>query len=148
MNWSLIWAIIGTAASVLSLIFAVIQTLKYRAEKENYKKLKRIQHNQIWGNIRLVLETFDRLEPLKENAERLNSVPDDVKSRIIAARQSAVDNYIRLIEQAALAEDNFTQETVDKWFENKKLENDWRRQVAMMFVQTDCLKNKETDCIE
>lgn len=143
MNWNLIWAIIGTVTSFLSLIFAMIQTLKYRAEKKNYEKLKNIQHNQIWGNIRLVLEIFDRLEPLKENAEKLNSIPDEVKARIIAARQSAVDNYIRLIEQAALAEDTFTQETVDRWFENGKLENEWRRKVAMMFVQTDCLKNKE-----
>lgn len=143
MDWNLIWALIGTAASILSLVFALIQTLKYRTSKKNYEKLKKIQHNQIWGNIRIVLEIFDRLEPLKEDAGKLTSAPDEVKSRIIAARQSTVDNYIRLIEQAALAEDNFTQETVDKWFANGKLENEWRRDVAMKFVQTDYLLEKK-----
>jgi hypothetical protein len=104
-----------------------------------YRSIRRTRKTQIWGNIALALEAFDRLEPLRDTIDKLDSIPNDVKTRIIAARQSVVDQYLRLLEQAALAEEDFTTDTVDRWHKNGRLQTEWRRQAAMNFVPTEYL---------
>ncbi len=147
MNFYIMLTVAGTFASIGGLVFAIIQRMKYHNAERNYKKLKRTRKMQIWGNIALAIQAFDKLDPLKEASEDLKTVPDEIKRRITAARQCVVDQYLRLLEQAVLAEDDFTVDSVEKWYKSGRLETEWRRDAAMKFVPTDNLsefKKKST----
>lgn len=139
MDWEILLAVASSIASIAGLAVAVIQTVRFRAAKRANKELRRSRNTQIWGNIVLALQAFERLEPLKDTHPDVESLPDDVKKRVVAARQSVVDQYLRLLEQAILDENEFTAETVDLWCESGRLENEWRRDHAMKFVTTDNL---------
>lgn len=140
MDWTVWLAVFGSLASVLGLVVAIVQTLRYRAAEQSNRALRRARDTQIWGNIALALQAFERIEPLRQELASDESVPAEVRQRLIAARQSVVDQYLRLLEQAILAEPEFTVETVELWAQNGRLENDWRRQQAMRFVSTEALK--------
>ena len=126
--------IIGTIASVVSVIVAIIQYMKHKEAKDNYRKLKNIRNTQIWGSILLTLETYNTLDEAKELVET-KIIDNEVAMKIVSARKSIVAQYLRLLEQAILDEECFTEQTAREWKEKGLLENEWRFQAALKLVQ-------------
>jgi len=124
----------GTIASIIGLAIAIIQTFRYRAANENFKKLKQVRNTQIWGSIALTLEAYDTLNEAKQIIEKKH-VDNDIALKIVSARKSVVAQYLRLLEQAILDEELFTAETAAEWREKGLLENEWRYQIALKLAQ-------------
>jgi hypothetical protein len=134
MDTSLIVGIIGTIASVISVIVAVIQYMKYRETKNNLKKLKNVRSTQIWGSILLTLEAYNTLNEAKDLIT-IRAVDNEIATKIVSARKSIVAQYLRLLEQAILDEECFTEETAREWRDKGLLENEWRFQAALKLIQ-------------
>jgi len=134
MDMFFIIGIIGTIASVVSVIVAIIQYMKHKEAKDNYRKLKNIRNTQIWGSILLTLETYNTLDEAKELVET-KIIDNEVAMKIVSARKSIVAQYLRLLEQAILDEECFTEQTAREWKEKGLLENEWRFQAALKLVQ-------------
>jgi hypothetical protein len=129
-----IFGIAGTIVSIIGLIIAIIQSMKYKAANENYKKLKQIRNTQIWGSISLILEAYDTLDEAKKILEE-REIDSEISLKIVSARKSIVAQYLRLLEQAILDEPTFTIETANEWRKKGLLENEWRYQVAIKLSQ-------------
>lgn len=130
-------AYIGSISSIASLLFGVVQLMKYRAAKEKHDKLKQIRGAQIWGSINLTLEAYDTLNEAKDLVFSNAKDPDinELACKIVSARKSTVAQYLRLLEQAILDEERFTEETAKEWKEKGLLENEWRYKAALKLAQ-------------
>jgi len=130
-----IFNFIAGAASIISLVVAIIQHQKYKATKKDYEKLRQIRNAQIWSNILLTLEAYNTLDQAKQKIYQKEVDQDLLPLIIISARKSLVAQYIKLLEQAVLDEDEFTEETAKEWRKKGLLENEWRYNAALRFVQ-------------
>lgn len=131
-------AYIGSISSIVSLVFGVVQFMRYKAAKEKHDKLKQIRGTQIWGSINLTLEAYDTLDEAKallKNDNLQNIDLNELAYKVVSARKSTVAQYLRLLEQAILDEDNFTEETAKQWKDKGLLENEWRYKTALKLAQ-------------
>lgn len=130
------WAILQTIVATLGLVLALVQTLRYRSAKSELDKVNRMKIADIWANISMTLEAYETLE----DARRINSRSENdptLSAKLNSARRSVVAQYIQLLRQAAMAEPEFTEETVKEWQRVGRLENQWRVTQALRFVRTN-----------
>jgi len=141
MNTSLIIGIIGTIASIISVVIALVQYMKYKEAKNNLRKLKNVRSTQIWGSILLTLEAYNTLDEAKDLITT-KAVDNEIATKIVSARKSIVAQYLRLLEQAILDEECFTEETAREWKDKGLLENEWRYQAALKLIQNKAKTNQ------
>lgn len=126
-------SIFGLVTSVLGIVIAVIQTLRFRASQELLREVKRIRNASIWTNIALILQAFDsvenglKIEPLPENVEKLHN-----KFQIV--RRTIVNCYFQMLRDATLDEPEFNEETLERWKAQGKIENEWREKQAKRLI--------------
>lgn len=129
-----VFGIVGTFASLIALVVALVQSLRYKAARENYQKLRQIRNTQIWGSITLTLEAYDTLDEAKALIKN-KPIDSEIAMKIVSARKSIVAQYLRLLEEAILDEDMFTEATATEWRSMGLLENEWRYQAALKLTQ-------------
>lgn len=65
----------------------------------------------------------------------------EVLSKIASARRGTIDQYRNLLEEAILEEPVFDMETIDKWKQTGRLENEWRVNQAKRYISTENIQN-------
>ncbi|MDR2595508.1 MAG: hypothetical protein LBC87_12120 [Fibromonadaceae bacterium] len=144
MDTSLTIGIIGAIASIISLIIALVQYMRYRDAKNNLRKLKQIRSTQIRGSILLAKEAYDALEYAECLAKDEDvDVDKKIVGQIAGARKSIEAQCLRLLEQAILDEECFTEETAREWLEKGLLQYGWTYQAALKLTQNKVKTNKE-----
>lgn len=136
--------LIGGIASVLGLLVAVVQTMRYRESQRHLHELKRRRNATIWSIISGVLQAYESLEDardlLKAHNNSLNR--ELALSKVTSARRSTVNQYVQLLREAVLDEEEFTETTVEEWKRLGRLENEWRVCQAKKFIQPGTLTSK------
>ena len=121
MDWSTIIGIVGGLASIVSVPFAIYQTLINR-------KLKDEQRRNIW----------QRIETTKSMMRALD------EEQLDFAYGLTVEQFRTLFREAVLLEDKFSLETINKWRKIGKISSDWQQKNAMILLKT----NEITEGIE
>jgi hypothetical protein len=130
MDAERIFAVLGSAASVVALAVAVVQTVRYRG----VAKLRQNRNYQTWGAIQVAVHAFDRIAVANKALQDATVVTDETRANIAEARQSVVDVWLRLLEQAIQDEDHFSEDTIAEWTRLGKLENEWRQAAARRYL--------------
>jgi hypothetical protein len=113
-------AILGTLASLLGVLIAVLQTLRLKA-------LQRRTNADTWLGIRLVRSIIVLLEKSEKYKE---------DTKVARAYASAADLFRHLLKEAVLAEQEFTEFTIQRWKAAGKLEGNWQVGQARHFLET------------
>lgn len=129
--------VIAGIATVAAFVVSIVQTIRYKSSQSNLKQLQRSRNATIWHGISLVLSAYESIEDARE------LVFDDdnpnqkalLYAKISSARRSMVSQYLHLLTEAVLDEEEFTEHTVKEWQRTGRLENEWRTAQAMKFVQ-------------
>ena len=135
------FAYVGTAASIVGLVVAAIQSVRARQLRRYADHLERIRRVNVWAFIGMTLEAFDTLDELRE-IEIAECNEAQIAAKIASARRSAGMQYLQLLKEAVLSEPDFTNETVDLWAENGRLENEWRVRQARKLADLGSLSLK------
>lgn len=118
---------VGVGVSAVSVVVAVVQTLRKREVEKALRELRRTRRADTWTNIGVVTRTFDTLDEARDallsGSGECNPL---VLSKISSARRGTVDHWRHLLKQAILDEPGFCQETIERWAQEGKLENPWR----------------------
>lgn len=113
-------AVLGTLASLVGVLMAVIQTVRLKA-------LQRRTHADTWLGIRLVRSIMNSLERSGKYKEDTN---------VARAYASTADLFRHLLKEATLAEQEFTESTIQRWKAAGKLEGTWQVGQARHFLET------------
>jgi hypothetical protein len=136
----LFWAIFGAIFTTVATCIALLELTKKRAVDRQFGIYKRDSKNRVWGHIQLILEVYNTLDEARNlpKADALAQGYDDYEAflcdKITSARKGIVASYLRLIEQAISIEEGFNEETALRWRQMGRLENEWRYQVALKFL--------------
>lgn len=117
--------------ALLGFLLAAVQTLRHRAVKREADQLRRIRNASIWAEITRTLHAYESLEDAR------GLVPEDqpaLAAKISSARRSVVSQYVELLKEAALDEERFSEDTIQRWISQGRLENEWRAQQARRFI--------------
>lgn len=133
MDFQLDAGTIGILITCLGIGIAVIQTIRAEQTTRKLRRLERVQSAQIWHNIALTLNAYETLEDAREYAKD-GAQKEALVAKISSARRCIVDQYLDLIRAAALEEKEFTEQTVQRWVEQGRLQNDWRVMQARKFI--------------
>jgi hypothetical protein len=140
LSSELAWVIVGGVAGVIGTVVAIIESVKKKSERLRYQRLKRTQKNRTWGHIQAVLELYQSLEDAR-NSSHATALSEGYETyeaylcdKITSARRGAVRIYLRLLEQAIDEEETFDARAAQHWKDTGKLENEWRYQMALKFV--------------
>jgi hypothetical protein len=125
-------------ATVLGFALSVLQTLRYLDARNDLAQLKRSRNANIWLNIAMTLNAYESIEDAR------NLVGDDdnprqkelLMSKINSVRRCMVDQYLQLLKEAVLDEEEFTESTIAHWQNIGRLENDWRTAQARKYIRT------------
>lgn len=132
--------VLGFILTALGVIVAIVQTYKARQATANLEKEQRARNATIWHNIALTLNAYETLEDarayLGTSSDGNNKSPEVLAAKLASARRCVVDQYLDLLRSAVLDEAEFTEETVQLWKSQGRLENDWRIKQARKFVRT------------
>lgn len=137
--------IIAVSASVITIAAgsaALLQSLRFRSARRALEQLKRHIKNRIWGDIQLTLQVFDSLEEAKQTYDGVKPLRPGITmeqylyAKMISARKGAVAAYLRQLEQRINEEETFDHETAQKWFEEGRLQNEWRLNAALGFAES------------
>jgi hypothetical protein len=63
--------------------------------------------------------------------------------KIISARKVLVATYLKQLKDRINQEDYFDRAIAEKWFEEGKLQNEWRKKAAMQFADTQIEDRKK-----
>jgi hypothetical protein len=134
MNRSDVLNATGLALSVLGLVVALAQTLRYREAQKSLSEIKRRNNADIWQGMSLILQAYESLDDAR--SIRLLGFPrSDLAAKISSARRAVIALYIHQLRQATLDEPVFTEETIRHWIKTGRLENEWRVQQARKFIR-------------
>jgi|GEM_PF-6663934 len=134
MDIYLVIGIVGSVASIIGLVVAIIQTIRFRNASENVRMLKRHRNATIWSNISMLLEAYETLEDARNLVEVTEDLDPKLYAKISSARRSIVNQYLQYLKEAVLDEDDFTSEILDSWVKSGRLENEWRVNQARKFI--------------
>jgi hypothetical protein len=121
MDNSLLVTLLGTLASLASLMVAGVQTIRLR-------QLRRRVNADIWGSVATVRAMIQKLE---ENS--------DWNAPVAQVYGNLTQLFRHLIRQAALDEDHFTEGTIEKWRKAGKLTSDWQEAQARQFLPSSVI---------
>jgi len=112
------WAfgIIGSIASIIGLIIALVQTYKLAGLKAQVK-------SKIWSDISTIKALMEDLE--------------NGKCEIGHAR--ACEQFRDLLREASLIEKNYTLDTINLWRKTGKLSSVWQQKQAMALLDKECI---------
>lgn len=127
----------GFFLSLIGLAGTIIQTYRAKQVSEDLKQKKREQNASIWCNISMVLNTYDTLEDARIYANGASGPEnmDALSAKISSARRCIVDQYLNLLKQAVLDEPDFSEEVLQRWIKQGRLENEWRVAQARKLIQ-------------
>ena len=131
-------AVFGTLVSLVGVFIASIQTLRLKA-------LQRRTNADTWLGLRLVRSIMNSLE-------RSQKIDDD--TNVARAYASTADLFRHLLKEAALAEREYGEATIQRWEAAGKLSGYWQVSQARHLLETDRvdvalkLKTKELDMEE
>ncbi len=133
----------GGIASVLSVIVAVVQTVRYRQAARLLRHVERSRNAATWQNIVMVLRVYDSLHEVTEmDRQVIQTSPDRLMAKINRARECVVNQWIQLIKEAALEEPIFNEEVIERWQRQGRLENDWRVAHARKLLDIETVQTK------
>ena len=135
----------GLIIGIIGLYFGFREKFLSQELKKNVERIEKAKTAEIWTNIGIVLTIFDALEEARNRLLKQNSFDPIVLSKVVSARRGTVDQYRLLLKEAVLAENNFSLETINKWKEEGKLENEWRIKSAKRLLPSNNQKNKTAD---
>jgi hypothetical protein len=132
-----LFSIFGVVVSLVSIYFAILQTLRKREVEKTLNELKRTRRADTWTNMAIVIRTFDTLDEARVNLLAQTNPSPFVLSKISSARRGTVDQWRHLLKQAILDEPDFCAATIDRWVAEGKLENEWRVNQARRLLEND-----------
>jgi len=124
---------LGIAGLMLGIVGIVLGLRERFAANELKRAMKQIEKAkiiEIWTNIGIVATIFDGLDSAKDMIFKKSNVDHEVLCKVEGARRGSVDLYRLLLKDAAIAEPNFDIDTIERWKNEGKLENEWRVQAA------------------
>ena len=140
--------VIAGIATLIGLGISLVQTMRYRAAERNLEQLKRSRNADIWLNIAMVLGAYETIDDVRQMLAGQDPPQRDVLSaKVGSARRCIVNQYMQLLKEAVLDEDEFTEATVQQWRSIGRLENEWRVAQARKFVRSSIEKKQSADSI-
>jgi hypothetical protein len=140
-DFQLFVGLFGTFLALLGVAIAVLQTVRYKQLEDTLKQIKRAKKAAIWTNIGIIVKVFDSLEDARHLMLNRDKVDYEILSKIASARRGTVDQYRELLEEAILEEPIFNMETIEKWENTNRLENEWRVNQAKRYIETENIQN-------
>ena len=127
--------IVEIVTTVLALVVAAVQTVRYKHSQSLIKDLKRAKNATIWTHIAIVLEAYYTIEDARDKCEK-DQEKGEVFAKITSARRTIVILWLDMLKEAALDEEEYNLKTIEKWIKLGRLENDWRIDKAKRLVPT------------
>jgi hypothetical protein len=119
---SFILGIIGFIGSVVT----IYQFLKNRELKKTIEKLQRTEEAEMWTYIGSIVKTYDALCDARKLLSDKPNIDYESLLKVQSARRGTIDLYILLLKDAVLKEEDFSEDTIKRWIELGRLENEWR----------------------
>lgn len=137
----IILSIAGLIIGITGAILAVREKFLSIELRKTVERIEKWKITQIWTNIGIVATVFDALDEAKMMIQERQTVDHEVLRKVESARRGTIDHYRVLLQEAVLAEPNFDMETIRKWKQAGKLENEWRVRAAMRLLPTNEITN-------
>lgn len=134
--FAFIITIIGIIIALLGFVLAVLQWFRNKELKKALAHINKIKQAEIWTNIAIVARIFDSLEVAREIVLSKQEGDQKLLSEISSARRGTINHYLHLLKEAVLAEPDFNMETIEKWKNVGRLENEWRATQAIKLLDT------------
>ena len=134
----LVVGFVGLFFGVCGVFIAYKQNFIANQLKTTLADVKKKREQEIWTQIGIDLTAFDALDESRSLLSQSSVVDQEIEIRrkIESARRATIDLYRLLLCEAVGIEPVFTMNTIKKWRNAGRLENEWRVRTAMRLLPT------------
>jgi hypothetical protein len=120
------WTIVGTVIGAISLILAVVQTIRYQVAKRLLRRINEREQLATWALYDLIVQAYDIIGEARTTLRSEPNSPVQAVEKTAQAASLLNAMWLKTVEHAAMLEPEFREPTLQRWVDLGRLDSDWR----------------------